>query len=762
MVLLGFSPWWLGGRVLAPLDVLNEMVLPWREDTVSPQVHNHFASDSVTQYLPYRMFAEASYRQDGFVGWNPLIGGGRPQVSNTMALYFDWTMQLHRWLDFWTAWHLGLIGQFLVAGVGMWIFLRSRGLHPATAWVGALAYMGNFQFIAWINHRWALGSFCWMPWVLWAVLAPENKGSRRRLFVPVFLALAFLGGSLQHAVFVILAVVCLWAAEVWRNLFTQKTNATVVLSRRLSSGKIFRITGRYALWGILGIGLAGMMFLPCVEGYLISKGLGESRGGIGYIGGWKQPVLQLLAYPFFVFPSLLGRPQALDLWKVFQTDLFYLPFFGLIPTLLAFFALFRFRTVPLEAWMLIFVGLLLPLTPLVGPLYPRVLLLFILGGVWAFAEIWERDLEIGRKLAKPLLNAFAALAGLWTCASVILSISQAQILGWLTAKFASRPETGQIGQLFTDWMQQRLAQAVADLPIWSLAQAPFVLLALGGLVLWWQKSTGRLSLRLATPLLGGVILLEIALFASRWVTFSDLQKHPAYALTPQITELAEEVGGGRLLVSEKNPRAIAFPSNTLLPYEIPILGLYESIQAPSFRWLPGERTSQANLNLAGVTHGVAADPANEFALLGWLEVQKNPGFITYRNPSVPPKYQLTSLPGAAANVSASLLKESFNHRTLEIPPGHWRLRVAENYGPGWQFRLGQSPWQAVVKADDGAQSMDLPFLQTSTILEMRYHHRLVLLGQWASLATLLLWLVWGAHATSRAVFGDPAKNRPRL
>jgi len=100
VVLLGFSPWWLGGRVLAPLDVLNEMVLPWREDTVSPQVHNHFASDSVTQYLPYRMFAEASYRQDGFVGWNPLIGGGRPQVSNTMALYFDWTMQLHRWLDF--------------------------------------------------------------------------------------------------------------------------------------------------------------------------------------------------------------------------------------------------------------------------------------------------------------------------------------------------------------------------------------------------------------------------------------------------------------------------------------------------------------------------------------------------------------------------------------------------------------------------------------------------------------------------------------
>ena len=121
-----------------------------------------------------------------------------------MGLFDDWTMQLHRWLPFWMAWHLGLAGQFLIAGCGMFVFLRHRGISAPAAWAGAIAYMGNAQFVIWIYHRWALSSFCWAPWILWAIYRGLN--TKRVTVAPaVFLALAFCGGTLQHAAFTTLA-----------------------------------------------------------------------------------------------------------------------------------------------------------------------------------------------------------------------------------------------------------------------------------------------------------------------------------------------------------------------------------------------------------------------------------------------------------------------------------------------------------------------------------------------------------------------------
>lgn len=69
VVAIWFSPWWLGGRVLAPLDLPGQLMQPWASADGIPQVCNHFVTDAITRYLPYRMFAEKSFREDGYIGW---------------------------------------------------------------------------------------------------------------------------------------------------------------------------------------------------------------------------------------------------------------------------------------------------------------------------------------------------------------------------------------------------------------------------------------------------------------------------------------------------------------------------------------------------------------------------------------------------------------------------------------------------------------------------------------------------------------------
>src|SRR5439155_18674461 len=130
-ILCAFLPCLLQRKVLAPLDIAQTLYEPWAplaDDANTIDPHNHFVSDAVDQYLVYRYIAAVSLKDDGYVGWNPLILAGKPEYANTMGVYFDWTVQLHRLFDYWDAWNVGLICQFAIAGIGMLLFLRSQSL----------------------------------------------------------------------------------------------------------------------------------------------------------------------------------------------------------------------------------------------------------------------------------------------------------------------------------------------------------------------------------------------------------------------------------------------------------------------------------------------------------------------------------------------------------------------------------------------------------------------------------------------------------
>jgi len=762
-----FFPALFQGKILAPLDITTTLLSPWNEAALGAKPHNHNPSDAVTQYLPYRIFAEKSLREDGYIGWNPYEMGGYSLAANTMALPGSWPIQLHRILEFKDAWNLGIFAEFLIAGFGMLVFLRSRGLPWLPCLIGTVAFTFNAQFIIWIYHRWALGSFCWMPWVLWAYGAgfSTRPFSRRLLLLPVFLTLVLIGGTLQHAAFLVLACACVAAADFnFRRPFANKT---------LLIGWVFVF--------IVALGISAFTIVPQISGYLTNNAIGHIRGGIGYESGFTQPLFHIPLIPARIWPWLAGDPQSIDALRMLKSGIMDLNYIGTIPMLLGFAGLFV-RSMPRGAKWLIAVGLLIPLTPLVGPLYHRVELLFILGASWITSEMLGCLPLLKRRAAthpartlprspeeaaktrtsnpNPPFSRFVTWQNLLVAAVTAIGVAlliasfiptgvRGRLENQAVTKALASSADSQFGA-HKDWIASRTREWTRR---FSLAHPRtawvYGLLVLGsaGLVLSSRRHPS--TSRVGHCLILCATSLELATLFQTWITYSE----PAdlRPMTPAIETVRTLAGPHRVLQSSPVTgfaETFAVP-NLLASYLIPSIDAYESIQYHSpMTDLPRE-LPETKLTLAGV--GISVQPAEKPPQAGttsWPVAEVTSGFVIRRNPEIPapimsgnglvPEEPLDIL--AALKTSKTIVPElqTMNRTTFTIPAGSTWVRIARNWHEGWQWRVRGQEWHPFLQGNDSACWVN-PLPAGTDRIECRFFPR----PQWltfTSLGTALAWL----------------------
>lgn len=625
-----------------------------------PEVHNHFVSDAVTQYLPYALFAHASYRSEGWVGWNPLIFGGVAQHANTMSLPYEGFQQLHRFLDFWPAWHLSKLGQFFLAGLGMLVFLRSRKCDPGPALLGAAAYMLNTQFVVWIYHDWALASFCWIPWLLWSLHLAVGVNLAFLIPSALFLVLSLLGGTLQHAAFVALVLFCLWAGWLW-----ESKGQGVMGARR---------TLLLVAAGLAGAGLALPMLEPCIYAYLENLQAGHTRGGLGYSGGYGQPILNFLALPLTPMPTLMGSPTNLDLWKIFKSDVFNVAAFGALPVMLAFLGLFS-RRVPASARLLMWVGLLIPLTPLVGPLYHRVQLLWIFGGCWAAAAwIQQTPPDQLRQLASRLWAWLAGFSGVWLLVSLVLFGLRTYLEPLAQEKIAPSLSAGQFG-VFHAWASQRIHNFFDYMLIWNSAH--LLVLAGVGLCLWGLPRILHPRGPCWMAAAAGVFL-QALVFWGQWVSWSET-KEDVYQRPAWVEVLQREVGpNGRLAQEAGGFAQVPFGPNTLQPSGVPVAGGYESIHPHGLR-NPGKRAWE----FPGTTHYLGN--SDQEGPEGWRRLRSENGWSLWKNPQ-PDLGTIYFAGGTTKTIGEDALERpSWNRISVRLPAGSKSMDLFSNWNRGWEW-----------------------------------------------------------------------------
>lgn len=745
-----FYPALFGGKILAPLDITKTLLAPWSADANGAKPHNQSPCDAVTQYLPYRIFAQKSLREDGYIGWNPYEMGGTSLAGNTMALPASWPMQLHRFLPFKDAWNFGIIGEFIIAGIGMLVFLRSRKLPWIACLIGAIAYMANSQFIVWIYHRWALGSFCWMPWVLWSAIGTFDWKhlTARQLLLPAFLAMALLGGTLQHMVFVFLACGCIFVGSI-RSLKSAHQSWPSLIMWTLAFG--------------LASFFAAFSLYPQVIGYLDNIAIGHVRGGIGYSNGILQPILSLIFIPMQIWPWLVGDPQSIDGFKLIKRDYMDLAYLGTIPMLLAFIGLFR-KSMPSTAKWFILVGLIIPLTPLVGPLYHRVQLLFLLGGSWMAAEMIASFATHSLQKSTRWVSLAVVAIGLALLGGTLIPQGiRNSFENKVVAKCLAASGRSAFGS-DSAWIESRAREWTDRFSLTHPRSAwLYSLLALGttGLVLSNRRNETGSALQISQTqasrhAAGNIMILtattlELFTLFQTWTTFS--QPKDFYPYHPAIEQVRIEAGQGRVLQTAND---LAFADifatpNILAAYSIPSVDAYESIQSQSTRHFLKNTTPEIALSLTGVS--LTVHPANHPAVSGtekWPTIADSHGYKLRKNPFVPAPISAGS--AAAPQTPEQILEvlksaqtitpthQSMNSWVFPLPPSSQWVRIAQNWHQGWQWRTnGTSSWNPTLRGPDfTCWIQQIP--QGTKSIEVRFFPR----PPWTNQVTFVaisLWLI---------------------
>ena len=260
-------------------------------------------------------------------------------------------------------WPLAINGIFLLGILlgGTFTFILARELFgPAAGLVAAVAYaFAPFQAYDVFNRGSLSESFAWAfpPLILWAVHRWAARGQRRFLLLAAF---SLAGLILTHNLFAF--------------LFSPLLAGWVLLEGYLA--RDWRVIGRGALAGLLGLGLCTFFWLPgLVERDWVQTGRLLGTWVFDYRNNFLD-LRQLLAPPRATDPALINDwpPKAL----------------GLIPILIALLPLTRWRRLDRPTrwrvtWLIGFgVAFALLTLPISQPLWDRVPLLSYVQFPWRF------------------------------------------------------------------------------------------------------------------------------------------------------------------------------------------------------------------------------------------------------------------------------------------------------------------------------------------------------------------------------------------
>lgn len=576
VVVVLFFPVLFQNKTLLPADQLNTMFLPYSAHHDSVRAYNHFLTDAIAQVYPYKVRLRSAWLRGEFASWNPSLYGGHPHYASTSFTPFDATNFILLLGDMPSAYHWQMLAKLLIAGAAMWFLLgffsvQGARIHAGLRALFAMAYMLNSLFITTLQHQWVLGVFCWMPLaVVFLLKYFAEKRIIAALWSGVFLALGFLGGSLQTnaiavMLFVIVGIFAALAKNEVKNTAknTAKNNPEEPIQS--SVAVILRSGGAMLAIGCFAFILTAFMWLPSLELFLYNFNVRAGGKPFSLLDGIKSIPLLFS----FAMPELLGTVRGFDLAKIAHADMNdFTAFIGFAPLLFALLGAAHFwRRMPeMRAFIvLVAVGVCMPLfTPLYKFLYHRSFILYVFG-MCVLGAVAAQDILFGNGefiAEKSLKRAVRLALVLVVCVGFALVVGTG-MLQWkyeiiaqkLRVFVESNMATSQLAGGSRAWMLGRAENFLAHFSLLKNPALAFVIVLPFIVLLVLRKhveaAPEQRRTQRRTMIVLSVLFLATAFqlvrFAESWLPMVDMAKYPLYPATQTTSYLQRDSSLYRIL-----------------------------------------------------------------------------------------------------------------------------------------------------------------------------------------------------------------------
>lgn len=306
-----------------PADLLVSFYFPWYsggwEGYNSWTTHKELlGADSIRQIYPWKEFAMRQFKEGNVPLWNPYTFSGQPLLANFQSSVFYPLNIFYFLTDPRNAWILLIISQPFLAGIFMYLALRSFSIIPVASIFGAIAFMFSSYLITWMENGNIAHGYIWFPLAIYVINKYFEVMKFRYLLILIFsLAFSILAGHPQTAIYLYLTVSIYW-------LFKAIMNKNLI---HWMSVSLFVLTASFLL--------SGVQLIPTYDFYKNSPiSLPFSREV------FDRSILPFKNLVSFFASDFYGHPANNNFWSQSYGD--FTPYFGVVPLIFAIWAIVRF------------------------------------------------------------------------------------------------------------------------------------------------------------------------------------------------------------------------------------------------------------------------------------------------------------------------------------------------------------------------------------------------------------------------------------
>ena len=205
-------PYWGKGLIPFPSKYLVTFFSPWSASHGMP-VKNNAMPDVITQIYPWKRVTIDAWKRGELPLWNPYSFSGTSHVGNYQSAIFSPLNLLFLILPEIHAWSIMILLQPILAGLFMYLFLRSLSISTSGSVMGSFAFMFCGFIVVWMAYGTLAYAVLFLPLILFGI----NK--RVMVLISAAVALSFLSGHFQMSLYVLLfAISYILYRKEWRAL----------------------------------------------------------------------------------------------------------------------------------------------------------------------------------------------------------------------------------------------------------------------------------------------------------------------------------------------------------------------------------------------------------------------------------------------------------------------------------------------------------------------------------------------------------------